>query len=69
MDAVASKLIFRPQGRHESSGHRGIETKSVSHKLTRFPVCATPRAGNYVQDLVDPAAMATCRVAAIVEAV
>ena len=71
MDAVAGKLVSRQQGRYEFSGHRGIETRSVSHELATADTIsgsvATLHAEHYVQDLVDPIAMPTCRVAAIVD--
>ena len=61
----------RQQGRYEFSGHRGIETRSVSHELatpdTISGSVATLHAEHYVQDLVDPVEMPTCRVAAIVD--
>ena len=71
MDVVAGKLVSRQQGRYAFSGHRGIESRSVSHELatpnTISGSVATRHAEHYVQDLVDPVEMPTCRVAAIVD--
>ena len=71
MGAVTSILVSRQQGRHEFFVHRGIETRSVSHELGTLETISgsgvTLYAEHYDQDLVDPVAMPTCRVAAIVD--